>query len=78
MNFATRTILIISADSAVAQECIEELAVFGGRYRTTVASSIEQAREEFSRTSPAIIFLDESAIDPSRVTVSRSNRPSRR
>jgi len=66
MNFTGRTIFIISADPAVAQECIDELAVFCGRYRTQVSSSIEQARERFLATRPAVMFLDESAIDPSR------------
>jgi signal transduction histidine kinase len=64
MNFTSQTVFIISADSAVARDCIEELAVFGGRYRTTVSNSIEQARERLLHTRPAAIFLDESAIDP--------------
>jgi signal transduction histidine kinase len=66
MNFTGRTIFIISADSKVAQECTEELAVFGGRYRTLVSSSIEQARERLLDSRPAVMFLDESAIDSSR------------
>ena len=66
MNCTSRTIFIISGDSLVAQNCIEELAAFGGRYRTPVASSIEQARKGFLRMPPAVVFLDESAIDPSR------------
>ena len=56
MNFTSRTIFIISADSVVAQECIEELAAFGGRYRTPVASSIEQARKEFCTRRPRSCF----------------------
>jgi signal transduction histidine kinase len=64
MNFTSQTVFIISADSVVARDCIEELAVFGGRYRTTVSNSIEQARERLLHTRPAAIFLDEPAIDP--------------
>jgi signal transduction histidine kinase len=64
MNFTDRTIFIISADSAVAQGCLDELAVFGGRQRMEVCSSIEEARNKFLRTRPAVMFLDESAIDP--------------
>jgi signal transduction histidine kinase len=66
MNFTSQTIFIISADSAVAQECIKELAIFGGRYRTIVSSSTEQARERLLHTRPAVMFLHESAIDPLR------------
>ena len=66
MNCTSRTIFIISGDSLVAQNCIEELAAFGGSYRTPVASSIEQARKGFGSTPPVVMFLDESAIDPSR------------
>ena len=34
MNLTSRTIFIISGDLALAQRCFEELAAFGGRYRT--------------------------------------------
>jgi signal transduction histidine kinase len=61
-----RTIVIISADPTVAQECVETLAVFGARYRTSPVNTIEQARMEFLRTPPAVVFLDESAIGFSR------------
>jgi signal transduction histidine kinase len=67
MNSKNRTIFIISADSRVAQECIDELAAFGVHYRTPTASSIEQARKEFVRTPPTIVFLDESSIDSSAI-----------
>ena len=66
MNSLSRTVFIISADSLVAQNCIAELAALGGCYRTPVASSIEQARKGFGRTPPAVLFLEESAIDPLR------------
>ena len=64
MNSPIRMIFIISADSMVAQGCIDELAAFGGRYRTLAVSSVEQARMGFVRMPPAVVFLDESAIDP--------------
>jgi signal transduction histidine kinase len=64
MNLMTRVILIVSADSASVQGCIEELAAFGGRYRTQVADSVEQARLAIVRTAPSAVFLDESAIRP--------------
>jgi signal transduction histidine kinase len=66
MNCTSRTIFIISGDPLVARSCIEELAAFGGSYRTPVASSTEEARKRFGSTPPAVVFLDESAIDPSR------------
>jgi signal transduction histidine kinase len=66
MNFTNQTICIISGDAEVARACTEELALFGNRYRTTVSSCIEEAREKLLHTSPAVMFLDESAIDPLR------------
>jgi signal transduction histidine kinase len=66
MISTARTIYIISGDPRLAQKCIEELASLGGSYRTSVANSIEQARNCFGRTPPAVLFLDESAIDPLR------------
>ena len=65
MNFMDRAIFIISADSAVAQGCVDELAVFGGMHRTQLSSSIEEARTRFLRLRPTVVFLDESAIEPS-------------
>ncbi len=64
MNSTNQTIFIISADRTVAQECVDTLAVFGARYRTSPVTTIEQARMEFLRTPPAAVFIDESAIDP--------------
>ena len=66
MNSLSRTVFIISGDSQVAQSCIEELAALGGCYQTPVASSIELARKRFERIPPAVLFLEESAIDPLR------------
>lgn len=59
-----RTIFIISADTAITGECINELAAYAGRYRLAIASSVEQARAAFRHTPPAVVFLDQSAIDP--------------
>jgi signal transduction histidine kinase len=58
-----RTIFIVSADSAVTQGCIRELAASGSRYQVRMASSVEQARREFHDTTPSVVFLDESAVD---------------
>ncbi len=63
MNFTNRTVSIISADPAVAQGCIDELAALGGSYRTPVAGSIEQARQAFGRVTPAVMLLEDSAIE---------------
>ena len=63
MNSVRRTIFMISADAATAQACIEELSVFGERYRTHLASSVEKARKTFAKVPPSVIFLDQSAID---------------
>jgi signal transduction histidine kinase len=63
MKLTSRTIFIISGDAAMAQRCIEELAAFGGRYRTPVVSTVEQASKRIGRSAPAAVFLDESAID---------------
>lgn len=62
MNFTSRTIFIISEDPEMAQRCIDELAAFGGRYRTPTATSVDQARKRIGHTAPAAIFLDESAV----------------
>lgn len=62
MNFTSRTIFIISGDPETAQKCIDELATFGGRYRTPTATSVDQARKKIGRAAPAAVFLDESAI----------------
>jgi signal transduction histidine kinase len=63
MNLTSRTIFIISGDTVMAQRCVEELAAFGGRYRTPVVATVEQARRRIGRSAPAAVFLDESAID---------------
>ena len=64
MILTSQTIFIISADSAVTQECINELTASGGHYQMPMASSVEEARREFRCTPPAVAFLDESAVDP--------------
>jgi signal transduction histidine kinase len=63
MNLTSRTIFIISGDLILAQRCFEELAAFGGEYRTMVVGTVEQARKKIGRSAPAAVFLDESAID---------------
>jgi signal transduction histidine kinase len=63
MNLTNRTIFIISGDLILAQRCFEELAAFGGEYRTMVVGTVEQARKKMGRSVPAAVFLDESAID---------------
>src|ERR1019366_4228429 len=63
MTLTGRTMFIISADSAVKQEFINELTASGGRYQMPMASSVEEARREFRRTPPTVVFLDESAVD---------------
>jgi signal transduction histidine kinase len=64
MKSMARTIYIISADPAVAQECINEVTLCGGRHRLKVAYSVTQARLAFRRTPPVAVFLDESAVNP--------------
>src|SRR5208283_4975344 len=64
MTLTGQTIFIISADSAVTQECVNELTALGDHCQTQLARLIETARKEFRRTPPAVVFLDESAIDP--------------
>jgi len=63
MHLTSRTIFIISGDLVLAERCFEELAGFGGRYRTLVVGTVEQARKRIGRSAPAAVFLDESAID---------------
>jgi signal transduction histidine kinase len=65
MSPMRRTIFIVSADSAVTQECIHELDAAGGQYLMRTASSVEQACKEFHRGTPAVVFLDESAVETS-------------
>jgi signal transduction histidine kinase len=66
MNLTSRTIFIISGDLILAQQCFEELAAVGGRYRTHVVGTVEEARRRIGRSAPAALFLDESAIGISR------------
>src|ERR1700689_271160 len=63
MKLTSRTIFIISGDLVLAQRCFEELAAFGGRYRTLIVGTVEQARKRMGRSAPAAVFLDESAIN---------------
>ena len=63
MNLTSRTIFIISGDPVLTQRCFEELAAFGGRYRTIVVGTVEQARRRIGHSAPAAVFLDESAIE---------------
>jgi signal transduction histidine kinase len=63
MSVTSRTIFIISGDSATAERCVEELAAYGGVRRTPVARTVEEARKRMGRVAPAAFFLDESAID---------------
>jgi signal transduction histidine kinase len=61
MELTSRTIFIVCGDPVTAQGCIGELEAFGGRYRTPVAASVEEARRKMGRSAPAAVFLDESA-----------------
>jgi len=63
MNLTSRRIFIISGDPVTAQLCIEELAAYGGRDRTPIVSSVEEACREIGGSAPAAVFLDESADD---------------
>jgi len=63
MNLTSRTIFIISGDLVLGQQCFEELAAFGGRYRTLIVGTVEQARRRIGHSAPAAVFLDESAIE---------------
>ena len=63
MSLTSRTIFIVSGDLLLAQQCFEELGVFGGRFRTLVVGTVEQARKRIGRSAPAAVFLDESALD---------------
>jgi len=63
MNSTSRTIVIISGNAATAQQCIEELAAYGGCNRTPIVASVEQAVKMIGRSIPAAVFLDESATD---------------
>ncbi|HEV2521170.1 MAG TPA: histidine kinase dimerization/phospho-acceptor domain-containing protein [Candidatus Acidoferrales bacterium] len=62
MNLTNRTMFLICGDAAVARRCTEALAAFGGRYRISMACTVEQARKGFERIAPSVVFLDESAI----------------
>jgi len=63
MNLTNRTIYIISGDPDIAQRCLDEFAAYGGRNRTPVAGTVDQARRRIGQSAPAAVFLDESAID---------------
>jgi len=55
-------VFIICADPAVTRGCIREVISLGGECQLRLAGSVEQALRLFSRTRPAAIFLDESAV----------------
>jgi signal transduction histidine kinase len=61
MKFNDQAILIVSADASVTRECVDELTAFGFQ-GLSVASSIEEARVEIRKSSPSVVFLDESAV----------------
>jgi len=63
MNSTRRTIFIISADAAVSQGCTQELDAAGAHYLIRTATSVEVARRQFRLTPPAVVFLDESAVN---------------
>ena len=63
MKLMSRTIFIICGDSVMAERCVKELAAYGGRNRTHVVGTMEQARKRIGRSAPAVVFLEESAID---------------
>jgi signal transduction histidine kinase len=63
MNLTSRTIFIISGDLFLARRCFEELAAFGGQYRTQIVGTVKEARNRIGRSAPAAVFLDESATD---------------
>src|ERR1700674_1231251 len=63
MNLTSRTIFIISGDLVLAQRCFEELAAFGGHYRTVIVGTVEQARRRIGHSALSAVFLDESAIE---------------
>jgi len=65
MKRTGQTIFIICADLA-RQECVNELAACGGHYHLPVSDTVPEARKLFAHRPPAVIFLDESAIDSQR------------
>jgi signal transduction histidine kinase len=66
MSLTSRTIFIICGDKVTGQRCIDEIATFGGRYRTAMIATVEQARRKIGRNVPAAVFLDESAMGAER------------
>jgi signal transduction histidine kinase len=66
MTLTGRTIFMISADSAAIHECVNEITASGGTSQMLMAGSVEEARREFRRTPPAVVFLDESAVNPAQ------------
>jgi DNA-binding NtrC family response regulator len=69
MSLLGRTIFIISADPAVTAGCLHELTASSARYQMRTAASLKQAFEEFHHYIPAVIFLDESAVNPANESV---------
>ncbi len=63
MNSVERIIFVVSADAAITQHYVSELVASGGHYQMPLAVSVSQARKSFRRLPPAVILLDESAID---------------
>jgi len=63
MKLTSRTIFIVSGDLATAEQCVEDLAAYGGHYRIPIVRTVEQARKSMGRLAPAAVFLDEYAVD---------------
>ncbi len=66
MRPVSPAIWIVSADQAVSAECVRELTVIGARYEVHSARSLEQLRRGTVRATPAVLFLDESAVTARR------------
>ncbi|HEX9759831.1 MAG TPA: histidine kinase dimerization/phospho-acceptor domain-containing protein [Candidatus Acidoferrales bacterium] len=59
-----RVVLLVSADSELAQQWMEGLMSGDGLYQLPMAANLAQARHRLWRVTPLVILLDETAVYP--------------
>ena len=60
MTLENLSVLLATADAALAERLAAELSSGSNASRVVVAASLESARRRLQTTAPAVIFLDES------------------
>ncbi len=69
MKSPERVAFLVAADAELTRSLIAELVRAGKRYQLPIAATLPQARERLRRSSPAVMLLDESALDGASLRV---------